>query len=63
MTAHAPLAVGLREAADLAGVSTDTVRRAIHATEPPYLKAKRVGARFAIKVSDLEDWLDSLPDA
>lgn len=56
-------AVGIREAADLYSVSTDTIRRAINATEPPYLSAKKIGGRFSITVKDLEAWHDSLPDA
>jgi hypothetical protein len=58
-----PIAVDLRTAADMAGVSIDTIRRAIHATEPPYLKAKKIGGRISIAVKDLEAWHNSLPDA
>lgn len=58
-----PIAVDLRTAADMTGVSPDTIRRAIHATEPPYLKAKKIGGRISIAVKDLEAWHDSLPDA
>ena len=56
-------AVGIRDAADMYGCSIDTIRRAIHATEPPYLKAKKIGGRISIAVKDLEAWHNSLPDA
>lgn len=56
-------AVGIREAADMYSVSIDTIRRAIHATEPPYLKAKKIGGRISIATADLAAWHDSLPDA
>lgn len=56
-------AVGPREAADMYGCSIDTIHRAIKATEPPYLKAKKIGGRISIAVKDLEAWHDSLPDA
>jgi len=58
-----PLAYALPEAARVAGVSTDTLRRAIRATEPPYLKAKKVGSKYVIPATALAEWLDSLPDA
>lgn len=56
-------ALSLKEAAALKGVSQDTLRRAIHATEPPFLRAKKVGAHIRIGENDLEDWWDQLPDA
>lgn len=57
------IAVNMRQAAEMTGVSEDTIRRAIHATDPPYLKAKKIGSRVSIAVKDLEAWHDSLPDA
>ncbi|MBN9607811.1 MAG: hypothetical protein BGO26_10100 [Actinobacteria bacterium 69-20] len=62
-TTTLPLAVGLKAAAEMAGVSADTIRRAIHSEEPPYLKAKKIGGRISIAVKDLQAWHDSLPDA
>lgn len=63
----ARLALTVREAADLARVSPDTIKRAIHATSsaqfPPPLRAKRAGRGFLILTDDLHVWLDSLPDA
>lgn len=56
-------AFSIKEAAELKGISQDTVRRAIHATEPPFLKAKKVGAHIRIGEHDLEDWWSQLPDA
>lgn len=60
---EAEAAYDVKAAAALYHVSEDTIRRAIHATEPPFLKAKKVGGRIRILASDLRDWWDSLPDA
>lgn len=70
MTAQ-PIAVDLATAAEMAGTSIDTIRRAIRANGrdafPPPLTAKRMGrganARQVIKVSDLHAWVDALPDS
>jgi excisionase family DNA binding protein len=52
------------EAARAAGVSEATIRKAIHATAPPYLEAQKAGARrILIRPEALEAWLDSLPPA
>lgn len=59
----AEAAYGLKEAAELKGVSIDTLKKAIHATEGPVLKAKRVGNRYRIGARALDDWFESLPDA
>lgn len=53
----------IAQAADLKGVSTRTLHRAIRATEPPFLRAKKIGGRIRIGESDLEDWWQQLPDA
>lgn len=58
-----PIAVSVVTAAEMTGFSPDTIRRAIHATAPPYLKAKKRGTKISIAVKDLEAWHDSLPDA
>jgi hypothetical protein len=63
-----PIAVPLREAARIVPFSYDTLLRATRATDPaafpPPLKAKRDSkGRILVKVSDLEAWHDSLPDA
>lgn len=50
------------EAAAIKGVSPDTIRRAIRATETPCIKAKKVGTSYRIAASALEEWWDSLPD-
>lgn len=60
----------LREAAKVAGVSADTLSRAIHAGD---LKAKRsakdekgnakTGGMFLVRVADLDAWFDGLPNA
>jgi excisionase family DNA binding protein len=44
------------KAAEIAGVHEDTVRRAI---EFGYLQAQRVGRTWAIKLSDLQSWIDA----
>lgn len=43
-------------AADIAKCHQDTVRRAI---EFGYLPAQRVGRMWAIKLSDLQDWINA----
>ena len=62
-TATAERAYSIAEAADLKGVSPDTIRRAIKATAGPTLRAKKVGNSYRIGASALEDWWDPLPDA
>lgn len=59
----APIAYPIAEAAQVAGVSVDTLRRAIHSDRPPYLKAKKLGARILITRDALAEWLSQLPDA
>jgi excisionase family DNA binding protein len=55
------LAVGRTEAAELADTSLSTIDRAIAAGE---LKAKRpTPRRVKILISDLQEWLNGLPDA
>lgn len=64
-TATKPLFLTLAQAAKVAGVSADTLSRAIHADGNP-LRAKRtarIGGKFLIRVSDLEAWFDGLEDA
>lgn len=51
------------EAAKVAGVSQDQIRKWIRATEPPYLEAQRAGSKLLIKPEALEACLDSLPSA
>lgn len=58
-----PRFLTLKEAAKVAGVSTDTLTRAIHAGR---LKAKRTsanGGKTLVRVGDLEDWFEGLVDA
>lgn len=58
------LAVTRREAAEMLGVSEDTIRRAKNAGR---LRAKKIGANSAGKelyaVKDLQAWFESLDDA
>lgn len=56
-------AYSITEAADLKGVSPDTIRRAIRATEGATLSAKKVGRGYRIGASALEAWWASLEDA
>lgn len=61
--ATAQRAFSVAAAADLKGVSQDTIRRAVRATEPPFLRAKKVGGRIRIAEDELEAWWTSLEDA
>lgn len=55
-----PLALSVRDAAREVGLDPTTLYAAIHKGELP---AKRNGRKLLVKVSDLEDWFDALPDA
>lgn len=67
----AAVALPLAEAAAAVGQSVNTLRKAIHTTDPnafpPPLRAKRAGtshkASYLVLVSELERWVNSLPDA
>lgn len=59
----AEAAYTITEAAGLKRVSPDLIRRAIHATAGPTLRAKRVGKGYRIAASALEDWWNQLEDA
>lgn len=56
-------AYSLAEAAELKGVSPDTLRRAIKAAEGNTLAAKKVGRGYRISASALESWWAGLDDA
>jgi excisionase family DNA binding protein len=58
--ARTQLAYSRQEAADLYGVSFDTIRRAVAAKE---LKAKKVGNRYRISAESLREWFEGLEDA
>ena len=58
-----PVAITLAEAAEAVRMSTKTLIRAIHATEPPFLRAKKHGHGYRIAPADTQEWFDSLPDA
>jgi excisionase family DNA binding protein len=57
------LAYDIATAAQVSGVSPDTIRRAIHATQGATLTAKKVGRKYLIPRTALEAWLTNLPDA
>ena len=65
------LAYKLPDAAQVSGLSIDTLKRAIRATDPkawpPPLRAKKGGhaqnAQIVILHADLMAWLASFPDA
>lgn len=59
---EAEKAYKITELAELKSVSTDFVRRAIRAKQPPFLRAKKVGNEYRISASAAEAWWDSLPD-
>lgn len=61
------IAYSVSESAEVAGVSRDTIRRAINSTdgngEIPHLPARRVGTRLIVLADDLTAWLQALPEA
>lgn len=60
---EAERAYSIDQAAELKGVSADTIRRAIKATSGNVLPAKRVGRGYRIAASALEAWWAALEDA
>lgn len=60
---EAEAAYTIPEAAARKSVSPDTIRRAIRATEPPFLRARKVGRGYRIDASALDAWWQSLPEA
>lgn len=59
----AEAAYTIPQAAAIKNVSPDFVRRAIHRTEPPFLRAKKVGKSYRIGATALDEWWDQLDDA
>ena len=65
------VAVDLAKAAAMTGVSQNTIRRAVKATDPnsfpPPLRARKVGngpsAKLLFTTGDLAAWVESFPDA
>lgn len=57
------LGYSIDEAAQLSGVSSDTIRKAIHSSEGTALRAKKVGRKYLITHDQLTAWLSALPDA
>lgn len=62
-TTEAEAAYTISEAAEVKRVSPDLIRRAIKSTEPPFIRAKKVGRGYRIAASALEDWWNQLEDA
>lgn len=54
-----PLTVTIARAAELTGLSQDTIRDAVNRLALP---AKRNGRRIVIRYADLEKWVDSMED-
>lgn len=61
--AEAEVAYTIPEAAAIKRVSPDLIRRAIKATERPFLRAKKIGKGYRISASALEEWWSELDDA
>lgn len=66
MKSPGQIAVSINTAAAMVEVSSDVIRRAVHAWDPnafpPPLRAKKMGRKYTILVKDLEEWWESLPD-
>jgi excisionase family DNA binding protein len=62
-TQAAEEAYTIAEAAAIKRVSPDLIRRAIKATEAPFLKAKKIGRGYRISASELDAWWAKLEDA
>ncbi|HEY2086397.1 MAG TPA: excisionase family DNA-binding protein [Mycobacterium sp.] len=60
MTAPAKIAYGIAAAAEAVSVSTDYIRREIHAGN---LRAHMIGAKYLIDIDDLHAWVKRLPEA
>lgn len=60
---EAEAAYTIPEAAAIKRVSPDVIRRAIKATEGPFIRAKKVGRGYRIPASELDRWFASLEDA
>ena len=54
-----PLAMGLKQAEQATGISVDQLRDACKRGDLP---SRKNGTRYVIKTTDLEAWIDSLPD-
>lgn len=54
-----PLTVTIARAAELTGLSQDTIRDAVNRLDLP---AKRNGRRIVIRYADLEKWVDGMED-
>ena len=52
------IAVSVKTAARMVDLHEETIRAAIYAEQ---LTARKIGARWSIKVADLEAWHDALP--
>lgn len=51
------------QAAAIKSVSPDFIRKAIHRTAPPFLRAKKVGKSYRINATALDEWWNQLEDA
>ena len=60
MTAVAPLAMSIPDAAAHVGTSRKTIDAAIHAQELPARRIGPKGGRWSVRVTDLTDWYDAL---
>lgn len=56
------LAYSLKEAAEMVGLSVDTLRSEIKRTDEKRLRAKQRSGRYVVTEAELRDWLDRLDD-
>lgn len=59
-TPGSPYAVSIRDASDMVGLDSTTIRDAIDKLQLP---AKKYGRRILIRTADIEAWFDGLDDA
>jgi excisionase family DNA binding protein len=53
----------LKQAAEVTGLSADTLAKNIHAGNLRAKKTAATGGKTLVRIADLEEWFDGLPEA